>query len=245
MKMPKNTENKEVVLAIIGVVGAVLTAIVVNWGQYFFKPSPAPHTDATPPALPAPSIARGNDGDGTVPSKEKEATNTGPSINVAKEKISVQKNSNTEKRETDKKQQQRPSPTTSPTLSTPVIKAEEIVHANLTTDTQCGPSTENSVAVNELKTLAAKGCHLAEFRLGIIYSHALSGVTLSKTEAFYWMKKAAEGDVAGAPHNLGFMYQTGFGVDKDLQMAWLWYQKAARQGRSESQEVLKAANKTW
>lgn len=247
MKMPdKNTDNKEIKVAIIGVVGAVLTAIVVNWGQYIFNPPSNPSARVNPKApvvsVDSPTI-RDNGDVVSNPSGKEENSTAGLSMNTATEKMLVPATPDADKRVADTKQKLQTIQDTSPDFKDAKKEGEPM--GSVKSGSQCGPSILTSVAVVELKALAAKGCHLAEFRLGTIYLYGLSDIKANKAEAFDWMKKAAEGNVAGAQHNLGVMYQDGFGVKKDLQMAWPWYQKAARQGRIDSQNILKKANKTW
>jgi uncharacterized protein len=53
-----------------------------------------------------------------------------------------------------------------------------------------------------------------------------------------WVRKAAEQGHATAQYNLGLMYDTGYGVPKDLVEAVNWYRKAAEQGDAEAQYKL-------
>lgn len=60
-------------------------------------------------------------------------------------------------------------------------------------------------------------------------------------EAAYWFKKAADpeaGDYARAQFELGVMYTTGQGVEKDLSTAVYWYETAANQGYVAAQHEL-------
>ena len=51
------------------------------------------------------------------------------------------------------------------------------------------------------------------------------------------LKAAEKGDVK-AQYNLGVLYHTGKGVDKDYAQAALWYRKAAEQGNGKAQFYL-------
>lgn len=50
----------------------------------------------------------------------------------------------------------------------------------------------------------------------------------------YWVPLAESG-VAEAQYGLGFMYESGWGVNKDYTTAIIWYTQAARQGHAKSQ----------
>ena len=51
-------------------------------------------------------------------------------------------------------------------------------------------------------------------------------------------RAAAEG-YASEQYNLGVMYQTGFGLPKDMTKAREWFQKAADQGDVQAKSILK------
>jgi TPR repeat protein len=53
-------------------------------------------------------------------------------------------------------------------------------------------------------------------------------VNLDHAEAFKWFKKAADLNNGMAMFNLGILYETGRGVDKDIAEALSWYRKAAK-----------------
>ena len=59
------------------------------------------------------------------------------------------------------------------------------------------------------------------------------------SEAFKWYRKAAEQGDAGAQYGLGWCYENGSGVDKDLSEAFKWYSKAAKQGHAGAKDRLK------
>lgn len=231
----KKTENKEIIVAVIGVVGAVLTAMIVNWGQYIFNRGSVPDEKVDKSSTSASRDNKNPGGNGSgveVSSGENNEAADGKSENVS-EKIRHGSASNGVENKIIIVN--RPAPPSSPPPSPPSPPPA----------LQCGRSIDTSVAVVDLKALAEKGCHLAEFQLGRVYMYGLSGIQADKDQAFSWMKRAAQGGLAGAQHNLGYMYQEGVGVTKDVQMAWIWYGKAARQGKIESQEVLIKANKSW
>jgi TPR repeat protein len=49
-----------------------------------------------------------------------------------------------------------------------------------------------------------------------------------------WRPLATKG-IAQAQYGLGFMYESGWGVDRDYGQAFMWYERAARQGHAKSQ----------
>ena len=53
-----------------------------------------------------------------------------------------------------------------------------------------------------------------------------------------WLTKAALHGNAPAQYNLGRMYQWGKGVEKDLQQARFWFQKAIDNGHEKAKEAL-------
>ena len=56
------------------------------------------------------------------------------------------------------------------------------------------------------------------------------GVPLNYGDALMWYRKSAgQGNLAGE-RNLGFLFQYGLGVDKDLDTAIKWYRRSAEQG---------------
>jgi len=50
-------------------------------------------------------------------------------------------------------------------------------------------------------------------------------------------RKALEGDMV-AQFNLALCYQTGTGIEEDMEEAQLWFSKAATQGHAEAQFIL-------
>jgi TPR repeat protein len=54
-----------------------------------------------------------------------------------------------------------------------------------------------------------------------------------------WSQKAAAQNEVNSEDRLGYFYESGFGVTKDLNEAVAWYRKAAVQGNSHAQAELK------
>ncbi len=57
-----------------------------------------------------------------------------------------------------------------------------------------------------------------------------NGVKKDYAKAVEYFTTAAEGGHAEAQYRLGWCYQYGFGVSKDLEKARYWFGKAAAQG---------------
>ena len=56
------------------------------------------------------------------------------------------------------------------------------------------------------------------------------GTTKDYTQAFYWLKKAAEAGNSDGMNNLAYCYYYGEGTTKDLEKAKYWYKKACEAG---------------
>ena len=63
------------------------------------------------------------------------------------------------------------------------------------------------------------------------------------SEAMSWYLKSARQNYSPAINNIGFLYDTGKGVEKDLKEAYQWYEKAADNGVVNSQLVM--ADSYW
>ena len=73
----------------------------------------------------------------------------------------------------------------------------------------------------------------AQYELGLKYDDAND-----YEKAAYWYRNAAEQCHAPAQYNLGYMYENGQGVAKDLYEARKWYEKAAAQGHQQANSAL-------
>jgi len=100
---------------------------------------------------------------------------------------------------------------------------------------------DDKTALQKLTSLATAGHADALYDMGEIYSWGY-GVPADSTIADQWYRQAAEeyrnaaerGDAA-AQNKLGWMYQMGQTVPKDLVAAANWYRKAADQGNAEGE----------
>ena len=70
----------------------------------------------------------------------------------------------------------------------------------------------------------------AAYNLGRAYHLGTHGVRKNKIKAAEFYRIGAEANYAKAQANLGYCYETGFGVEGDAQEAAKWYQAAAVQG---------------
>ncbi|SVB31714.1 uncharacterized protein METZ01_LOCUS184568, partial [marine metagenome] len=70
----------------------------------------------------------------------------------------------------------------------------------------------------------------AAYNLGRAYHLGTHGVRKNKIKAAEFYRIGAEANYAKAQANLGYCYETGFGVEKDAQEAAKWYKTAAVQG---------------
>jgi TPR repeat protein len=95
------------------------------------------------------------------------------------------------------------------------------------------PSDKATVPFEVIKARAEKGDAKAESYLGAYY---LSGTGApNAVEAVKWLRKAAEQEEADAQYNLGFCYDNGQGVMRDVAEAARWYRKSAEQGIANAQ----------
>ena len=85
-------------------------------------------------------------------------------------------------------------------------------------------------AIPVFKALAEKGYTEAEWKYGSCLHD-----DKKYEEAVFWYRRAIQKNHAKAQNNLGFCYEYGEGVTKDIQKAVEWYTKAAKQGYDKAQ----------
>ena len=73
------------------------------------------------------------------------------------------------------------------------------------------------------------------YKLGWDYLFGANGKTKDAKEAVYWFKQGADQGDADCQYFLGFCYEDGLGVEKDLQQAQALFRKAAEQGHEAAQ----------
>ncbi len=62
------------------------------------------------------------------------------------------------------------------------------------------------------------------------------------TTAVKWYQKAVNGSSAAGMSNVGYLYQSGLGVEKDEQKAQEWYQKAAEADKNFTEAIFAVKN---
>lgn len=85
-------------------------------------------------------------------------------------------------------------------------------------------------AIPVFKALAEKGYTEAEWKYGSCLHD-----DKKYEEAVFWYRRAIRKNHAKAQNSLGYCYEFGEGVTKDLQKAVEWYTKAAKQGNATAQ----------
>lgn len=88
--------------------------------------------------------------------------------------------------------------------------------------------------IEELIIKAESGDVEAQFGLATEYWEKVD-----YEQAFFWCKKAAEQGNTSAQNNIGFMYECGYGVKKNIKRAFDWYLKAERNGHERAEKALK------
>jgi TPR repeat protein len=92
-------------------------------------------------------------------------------------------------------------------------------------------SEQNASAGCDLLNRAERGDVEAQVEAGTMYTYGYgcaAGHDFAK--AFAWYRKAAEQGSLGGQTQVGWMYEEGLGVRKDVTQAAFWYRKAAEQG---------------
>lgn len=88
-----------------------------------------------------------------------------------------------------------------------------------------------------LKSQAAQGDPLAQYRLGFLYEIG-QDVKEDQFEAVQWFRRSAEGGLAAAQLRLGVAYIKGIGIGRDYKAGIAWQTKAAEQGNTQAQRNL-------
>jgi len=118
-----------------------------------------------------------------------------------------------------------------------------------------GPSSLN--AGKYLYMAACKGSKIAQYKLALWWKNQPESIVkheIKKKAHFEWLSCSVEGEEEGegegkeenlpeAMYKIGWCYELGYGITKDVQMARSFYEKAASKGYSKAKEKLEKMNK--
>ena len=107
-----------------------------------------------------------------------------------------------------------------------------------------GPSSIN--AGKYLFIAASKGNSIAQYKLANWWEKQPVESKIRKRAYFEWLVRAAEGKegLPQAIYKVGYCYETGCGVTKDIKMARSYYENAAARGFDKAKEKLEKMYKT-
>ena len=88
----------------------------------------------------------------------------------------------------------------------------------------------SSKSIQELQAKAKNGDINSQYQLGKYYDRRDIGVVEDYKKAVIWYRKAAVQGHAKAQTCLGYCYEVGQGVNKNINEAIKWYKEAAAQG---------------
>jgi TPR repeat protein len=103
---------------------------------------------------------------------------------------------------------------------------------------QSGNEHDKFLAFKTISDLANGGQPAAYFHLGNYY---FSGIGLTHKDydnALFWYKKSVDAGDERSMRMLGYMYDQGFGVPKDVSLAKMYFKLSADKGNSDSQIAL-------
>lgn len=87
-----------------------------------------------------------------------------------------------------------------------------------------------NMAIKNFILSAEQGYAPAMHMMGIAYEDGLFGVEQNYKKSFEWYKKLSEIDDNKGLFLLGFMYENGFGIEKNIKVANQLYKKACENG---------------
>jgi localization factor PodJL len=117
-------------------------------------------------------------------------------------------------------------------VSNPDISDQVVNEMAIDGPSVSGPQIEAAAEPTMLEQLTSEaqaGSSSAALILGLNYLND-DGVVESESEAFRWLRLAAEQGEPVAQSRLGSMFERGLGVAADPREAALWYEQAARSG---------------
>lgn len=100
-------------------------------------------------------------------------------------------------------------------------------------------------AFHHWKDLADKGNPVAQYHIGWLYANGF-GVGVDVPMAISWWERAAEQNHAPSQFSLGMIFMTGDGksIKKNVEEAIAWHMKAADNGSTDGQEMMRQLYKT-
>jgi len=105
--------------------------------------------------------------------------------------------------------------------------------------------TKDLVTARELIEKSARsGNRIAMHDLANFYANGIGGTEQDLSLAAKWFEQAAERGVVDSQYNVGYLYEFGIGVTKNLVEAYVWYGIAAEQGDTEAGRRISALNET-
>ncbi len=115
-------------------------------------------------------------------------------------------------------------------FSTPQTSHHDTPSSKVNTSEGVALSKEDHIKLKQVEKKAEDNNAEAQWKLGMIYFKGLANVTEDDNEAFQWMAKSAAQKFPPAEYMLGFFYEHGAGVKKDMKLANLYYEKAKEHG---------------
>lgn len=93
-----------------------------------------------------------------------------------------------------------------------------------------GVSQDSNMARQLTERAATNGNRIAMHDLALYYAEGRGGVESDLPVAAKWFEKAAERGVVDSQFNLGVLFESGQGLPKNVNEAFVWYSIAAAQG---------------
>jgi hypothetical protein len=93
-----------------------------------------------------------------------------------------------------------------------------------------GDLSSGTLSLKRWLPLAASGDAEAQYYVARIYANGMSGVAVDYTQAAHWYGLAAAQGYAAAEQELGYLYEQGLGVERDLKVALNLERKASGLG---------------
>ena len=93
-----------------------------------------------------------------------------------------------------------------------------------------GVSQDSEMARQLTERAATNGNRIAMHDLALYYAEGRGGVKADLPTAAKWFEKAAERGVVDSQFNLGVLFESGQGLPKNVNDAFVWYSIAAAQG---------------